>query len=297
MRSWTPCFLLVVACSGGSTPADKAPDDTAPVDTTPPDPTDDTETPEETAVFLVDTDPTDAGYWSHATVPDGQLDDWYAVERFTTSSGGESAAWITWDESYFYIAYQHPGLHNGSADQWLTLTTGTASPGAAQTPAIGGQQPTLPFASLRAIWFRADGGQNVFHTWRGYAWETVDNWLGTAGSVVAYNPTFSPTTGVVELQLHRGSFQLSGRWMHIMLTWVDATPGAEATRGAVPATAIDEGAVDPDPRAYLAFDTSLPTTPGGYAPSQPDTTAAQPAAPALLVPRADGGTVGAGAPR
>jgi hypothetical protein len=107
--------------------------------------------------------------YGHAIAIDG-TNDFTPQEAFTTTSGSSYTAYVTWDASNLYVAYQGPDV--GAAGRWLLVYLDVGPGGLGTGTLINTQQVTLPvgFPADWQIATRLDGSfQGVWNVQSG-AW-------------------------------------------------------------------------------------------------------------------------------
>ncbi|HHO50871.1 MAG TPA: lamin tail domain-containing protein, partial [Deltaproteobacteria bacterium] len=198
--------------------------------------------------------------WSAVITIDADLSD-VPVEAQLSSSTGTPVG-IAWSSDTLFLAIQHPLVASAGADAWLVVHTGTGG-GASTTSGIarGIQQPTLPFGASAALAWRTDDASDSLFVWDGAQWQETPGWLGTSGSAWAVDPG----TATIELALPLAALGVTTT-LDLYVAFVVDAPGAEATVGASPASAIVEGALDPDPGQRWRFYPRLADPPSLYLP-------------------------------
>ncbi|MCB9683093.1 MAG: hypothetical protein H6733_16635 [Alphaproteobacteria bacterium] len=217
--------------------------------------TDTVDTTDTDTVDTTDTDPVvDTSVpWSHTIAVDGDLSDWVPGERFATSAGAGTDAWLTWDASNLYVGLHHGDVASGGALHWLVITVGDGGPGAGVGTILGTQQPALPFPATHVVRWKLDDSYGDLRTWDGTQWVGTDGWLGTQGSAVAE----SNANAAVELRLPFTALGITDTALvHVNLVYEGE--GFETSYAAAPSTSFADGSYDPDYGAFFEL------TPGSF---------------------------------
>ena len=202
-----------------------------------------------------DTDSGPCSDWEHDVDVDGCEADWVASTQFPNSTGGEPS-FFSWNEDYVFFGVKHPDIGTGGHRTWFVSYLGDGSTGSTAGVEINHQQPTLPFSARWAIKWRADGITDSLYQATGEnAWtESVDFLTNrTGGARVTENNGYH----AVEVRLPRAALGFPGS-LDVVTYMVFEGAGLvwyfESSYAAMPETAFPDGALDPDPTAYLHFD-------------------------------------------
>lgn len=200
-----------------------------------------------------------AGGWRHTIVVDGDLSDWWvADEGFETSQGTN---YLTWDESYLYIGIQHPDTTKHQHNNWLFLHLGDGVEGSQAGTMWEMQAFVPPFAATKMLITEVGGGSDRLRSYEPPPIETVYDWLGTEGSVVAQQDANEALELAIPLSVV-GATDRVELLLHLMDEAHPGAPGGLWCYASTPSQGTGDGDCrDSAFAAWLSFDLASPLSP------------------------------------
>lgn len=142
------------------------------------------------------------GPYRHTVAVDGNVLDYAAsAERFPSGTP-DVATFVTWDDSFFYMALQQPpAMAMGGPELWWDVYVDFQGGGTSLTDLYPGRAPLLFPAGFQPevlLSTRPATGEALAFLWSGVAWQPFPPLQGMVQVAV------NPASGVVELSVNRG---------------------------------------------------------------------------------------------
>lgn len=189
------------------------------------------------------------GTWSSTKTTDANLGDWDVTTEGLQDSQGGPPVFVSWDATNIYVAIDHTDFSSPVSTKHVVMYFSDDTPGGTTTGVtVGTQTPEVNLVPKYALVWTIDDSDDGLYNWTGSVWNETDDWLGTAGSVVATGGN------AAEFTIPKAAIGVTGQ-LRLALALVDSS-GGESTYNAIPANGFKtDGMTDPDWDQFFVFST------------------------------------------